>query len=108
METCGLPSIRGNATKLIMLHALHILKNDTLWVIESSIYCPSLLLLLTLEEWWNYYLMSKIKWQFSSSIYKGIVNYSTQEAHWNMSTQRSSYCATRENIIMSTWGGTNW
>ena len=50
METCGLPSIRGNATKLIMLHALHILKNDTLWVIESSIYCPSLLLLLTLEE----------------------------------------------------------
>ena len=47
METCGLPSIRGNATKLIMLHALHILKNDTLRVIELSIYRPSLLLSLT-------------------------------------------------------------
>ena len=37
METCGLPSIRDNATKLIMLHALHRLKNDTLKVIELSI-----------------------------------------------------------------------
>ena len=50
METCGLPSIRDNATKLIMLYALHILKNDTLRVIELSIYCPSHLLSLTPEE----------------------------------------------------------
>ena len=47
METCGLHSIRGNATKLIMLHALHRLNNDTLRVIESNIYHPSLLLSLT-------------------------------------------------------------
>ena len=47
METCGLPSIRGNATKLIMLHVLHLLKYDTLRVIELSIYRPSLLLSLT-------------------------------------------------------------
>ena len=33
METCGLPSIKGNATKLIILHALHRLKNDTIKVI---------------------------------------------------------------------------
>ena len=50
METCELPSIRGNVTKLIMLHALHRLKNDTLRVIELSIYCSSLLLSLTSEE----------------------------------------------------------
>ena len=50
METCGLLFIRGNATKLIMLHALHKLKNDTLKVIELSIYRLSLLLSLTLEE----------------------------------------------------------
>ena len=43
-------SIRGNTTKLIMLHALHKLKNDTLRVIELSIYHRSLLLSLTLEE----------------------------------------------------------
>ena len=55
METCGLPPIKGNATKLIMLHALHILKNDTPRVIELSIYHPSLLLLLTPKEWWNCY-----------------------------------------------------
>ena len=47
METCGLPSFRGKATKLIMLHTLHRLKNDTLRVIELSIYRPSLLLSLT-------------------------------------------------------------
>ena len=40
------PSIRGNVTKLIMLHALRKLKNDILRVIELSIYCPSLLLSL--------------------------------------------------------------
>ena len=108
METCGLPSIRDNAIKLIMLHALHRLKNDTLRVIELSIYRPSLLLSLTQKEWWNYYSTNKIKWQFSRSIHKGIVNCNTQEAHWNMPTQRSSSCATRENIIMSTWGGANW
>ena len=34
----------------IMLHALHKLKNDTLRVIELSIYFPSLLLSLTPEE----------------------------------------------------------
>ena len=34
METCWLPSIRVNATKLIMLHALHKLKNDTLKVMN--------------------------------------------------------------------------
>ena len=50
MATHGLPSIRGNATKLIMLHALHILKNDTLRVIELNICCPSFLLSLTPEE----------------------------------------------------------
>ena len=49
METCGLPSIKGNATKLIMLHVLHKLKNDTLRVIELSTYRPSLLLSLTQE-----------------------------------------------------------
>ena len=108
METCGLPSIRDNATKLIMLYALHILKNDTLRVIELSIYHPSLLLSLTPEEWWNCYLTNKIKWQFSRSIHKGIVNCNTQEPHWNTPTQRSPCCATRENIIMSTWGGANW
>ena len=81
METCGLPSIRGNATKLIMLHALYRLKNNTLRAIESSIYCTSLLLSLTLEEWWNFYSTSKIKWQFSRSIHKGIFNCITQEAH---------------------------
>ena len=47
METCGLPSFRGKATKLIMLHTLHRLKNDTLRAIELSIYRPSLLLSLT-------------------------------------------------------------
>ena len=86
METCGLLSIRGNTTKLIMLHALHKLKNDTLRVIELSIYRPSLLLSLTPEEWWNCYSANKIKWQFSRSIHEGIVNYNTQEAHWNMPT----------------------
>ena len=86
METCGLPPIKGNATKLIMLHALHILKNDTPRVIELSIYHPSLLLSLTPEEWWNFYSENKIKWQFSRSIHKGIVNYNTQEAHWNTLT----------------------
>ena len=50
METCGLSSIRGNITKLIMLQALHKLTNDTLKMIELSIYRPSLLLSLTLEE----------------------------------------------------------
>ena len=50
METCGLPSIRDNVTKLIMLHALHRLKNDTLKMIELNIYSPSLLLSLTPEE----------------------------------------------------------
>ena len=50
METYGLLSIRGNATKLIMLHVLHLLKYDTLRVIELSIYRPSLLLSLTPEE----------------------------------------------------------
>ena len=50
MKTCGLPSIRGNATNLIMLYALHILTNDTLRVIESNIYHPSLLLSLTPEK----------------------------------------------------------
>ena len=50
METCGLPSIRSHATKLIMLHALHRLKNYTLRAIELSIYHPSLLLSLNLEE----------------------------------------------------------
>ena len=34
----------------IMLHALHILKNDTLRVIELNIYRPSFLLSLTPEE----------------------------------------------------------
>ena len=47
METCGLSSIKGNAIKLIMLLALHRLKNDTVRVIELSIYRPSLLLSLT-------------------------------------------------------------
>ena len=108
METCGLPSIRGNATKLIMLHALHILRNDTLKEIELRIYHPSLLLSLTPKEWWNCYSTNKIKWQFSRSIHKGIVNYNTQKAHWNSLTQRSPCYATRENIIMSTWGGANW
>ena len=61
IKTCILPSIRGNATKLIMLHALHILKNTTLTVIELSICWSSLLLSLTLEEWWNWYSMNKIK-----------------------------------------------
>ena len=51
--------------------------------------------------------MSKIKRQFSISIHKGIVNCNTQEAHWNTSTQRSPCYATRENIIMSTFGGAN-
>ena len=50
METCGLLSIRGNATKLIILHALHRLKNDTLRVIKLSMYHSSLLLSLTPEE----------------------------------------------------------
>ena len=86
----------------VMLHALHILKNDALRVIKSSIYRSSLLLSSTLEEWWNCYSTSKIKWQFSRSIHKSIFNYNTQEAHWNMWTQRSLCCATRENIIMST------
>ena len=86
----------------VMLHALHILKNDVLRVIKSSIYRSSLLLSSTLEEWWNCYSTSKIKWQFSRSIHKGIVKCNTQEAHWNMWTQRSLCCATRENIIMST------
>ena len=108
METCGLPSIRGNAIKLIMLHALHILKNDTLRVIKSSIYHPSILISLTLEEWWNCYSTNKIKWQFSRSIHKGIVNCNTQEAHWNTLTKKSSCCVIRENIIMSTWEGANW
>ena len=107
METCGLPSIRGNVIKLIMLHALNKLNNDTLRVIELSIYHPSLLLSLTLEEWWNCYSTNKIKWQFSRSVHKGIVNYITQKAHWNTLTQRSLCCATRENIIMSIWEGAN-
>ena len=34
-------------------------------------------------------------------IHKVIVNCNTQESHWNTSTQRSSCCTTRENIIMS-------
>ena len=51
METCGLPSIKCNAIKLIMLYAFHKLKNDTLKVIELSIYCLSLILSLILEEW---------------------------------------------------------
>ena len=108
METCELPSIRGNATKLIILHALHRLKNDTLRVIELSIYHPSLLLSLTPEEWWNCYSTSTIKWQFSRSIHKGIVNCNAQEAHWNTSTQRSPCYSTKEKIIMSTWGRANW
>ena len=108
MKTCGLPSIRGNATKLIMLYALHILTNDTLRVIESNIYHPSLLLSLTPEEWWNCYSTSKIKWQFSRSIHKGILNCNTQETHQNTLIQRSLCCATRENITMSIWGKTNW
>ena len=78
METCGLLSIRGNTTKLIMLHALHKLKNNSLRVIELSIYHPSLLLSLTPEEWWNCYSTSTIKWQFSRSIHKGIVNCNAQ------------------------------
>ena len=50
MEICGLPSIRGNATKLIILHALHGLKNDTLRVIELNMCRSSLLLSLTPEK----------------------------------------------------------
>ena len=108
METCGLSSIRGNITKLIMLQALHKLTNDTLKMIELSIYRPSLLLSLTLEEWWNCYSTTDIKWQFSRSINKDIVNCNTRETHWNTLTQRSPCYATRENIIMSTWRETNW
>ena len=109
-ESCGLSSIKVTRQYYlkIMLRALHILKNDTFKVIELSIYCPSLLLSLIPEEWWNCYSTNKIKWQFSRSIHKGIVNCNTQEAHWNTSTQRSPCCATRENIIISTWGVVNW
>ena len=106
METCGLcplSKVMLPSFMKVMLHALHRLKNDTLRVMESSIYCPSLLLSLTPKEWWNCYLTSKIKWQFTRSIHKGIVNCNTQEAHWNTSTQRSLCCATRENITVSTW-----
>ena len=49
IKTCGLSSIRGNTTKLIMLHALHKLKNDTLRGIKLNIYRRSLSLSLTLE-----------------------------------------------------------
>ena len=81
-----------------MLHALHRLKNDTLRVIELSIYCSSLLLSLTSEEWWNCYSMNKIKWQFSRSIYKDTVNCNTQEVYWNTPTLKDLYVMLLEKI----------
>ena len=92
----------------IILYALHKLKKDALRVIKLSIYHPSSFTLSALEEWSKCYSTSKIKWQFSKSIHKRIFNFNTQEAYWNTSTQRSLFCATRENIIMSMWGETNW
>ena len=81
-----------------MLHALHKLTNDTLKEIELRIYRPSLLLSLTLKEWWNYYSMNKFKWQFSRSIYKDTVNCNTQEVYWNTPTLKDLYVMLLEKI----------
>ena len=110
METYRLPSIRGNATSLYEDNVVCIahIKEGCIKGDKINHIAQVLLHSLALKEWSKCYSTSKIKWKFSRSIHKGIFNYNTQEAHWNMSTQRSLYYAIEENIIMSTWGGANW
>ena len=69
---------------------------------------PSLLLSLTPKEWWNRYLMNKIKWQFSRFVHKCVTFDHIEKFKvwlWNTKIESSTIWNVEEIIIIFTWGG---